>query len=102
MIHFVDINDWTIIFLKSVFLLWWYQVFMVDFGYSETIQTSELRNLKKHLSQSGAFSFLCHLAEVVPAGDQSMWSRTACEFMVEETHNKKLYIKKKVRVGCLL
>eukprot|EP00105_Crassostrea_gigas_P034958 XP_019919106.1 PREDICTED: RING finger protein 17 isoform X8 [Crassostrea gigas] len=71
------------------------EVFMVDFGYSETIQTSELRNLKKHLSQSGAFSFLCHLAEVVPAGDQSMWSRTACEFMVEETHNKKLYIKKK-------
>jgi hypothetical protein len=74
------------------------QVFLVDYGYEETVQTSELRSLRKDFSQSAAFSFLCHLADVVPAGDQSTWSRTACEFMLDETHNKKLFIKKKVRV----
>ncbi|XP_061195891.1 RING finger protein 17-like isoform X2 [Saccostrea echinata] len=71
------------------------EVFLVDFGFKETIQTSELRSLRKDFSQDAAFSFLCHLAEVVPAGDQSTWSRTACEFMLEETQDKKLYIKKK-------
>ncbi|XP_062602019.1 RING finger protein 17-like, partial [Saccostrea cucullata] len=71
------------------------EVFLVDFGFTETIQTSELRSLRKDFSQDAAFSFLCHLAEVVPAGDQSTWSRTACEFMLEETQGKKLYIKKK-------
>ncbi|XP_056016210.1 RING finger protein 17-like isoform X2 [Ostrea edulis] len=71
------------------------EVFLVDFGFQETVQTSELRSLRKDFSQSAAFSFPCHLADVVPAGDQSNWSRTACEFMLDETRSKKLYIKKK-------
>nr|XP_022292973.1 RING finger protein 17-like isoform X3 [Crassostrea virginica] len=71
------------------------EVFLVDYGSSETIQFSELRCLRKDFSHYPAFSILCHLAEVVPAGDQSTWSRTACEFMMEETQQQKLFIKKK-------
>ncbi|KAK3578563.1 hypothetical protein CHS0354_025278 [Potamilus streckersoni] len=71
------------------------EVFMVDYGFTDTVSSSCLRQLTKVLKGPRCFAFRCHLADLVPAGDSKKWSHTASEYMMEVMKKKKLYIAKK-------
>lgn len=71
---------------------------MLDYGFSEMISTSNLRQVMKQYRKNRAFTFGCKLAGVTPAGGMKDWSKTACEFMEDNITNKKLFLNQ--RVSC--
>lgn len=70
------------------------EVLLLDYGYTDVLNTSELLPLTKEFMQDKAFAIRCHLANVRPAGGEN-WSKTASEFMNDEVQNHKCYIIKK-------
>ena len=72
------------------------QVFMLDYGFTEIVTTSNIRNILRQFRKERAFSFCCHLADLIPAGGMNEWSKTAIELMKSEIQNKKLYLHKRV------
>lgn len=98
MLHLVHCNE---VFIKlTAFItsdLYICQVFMLDYGFSEIVNTSNLRSILRQYRKQRCFSFRCHIGGLTPAGGMKDWSRTACEFMQDQIVNKKLIIKKQVR-----
>ena len=56
-----------------------YQVALVDNGSEISVSQKELWVLPASCLSTPGFALRCHLANVVPAGDITKWSRTACE-----------------------
>ncbi|KAL4233198.1 Ring finger protein [Mactra antiquata] len=71
------------------------EVFMLDYGFTEVITTSNLRQIVRQYRKQRCFAFLCKLADVTPAGGMKEWSKTACEYMQDQTTNRTLLLIKK-------
>ena len=82
------------------FSVFYIQVYMVDYGFTVQVSVKSLRCLTREHLRIDTIGFKCHLADIMPAGDVTKWSRTACEFMLDEMKDKKLFVKK--RVGSLV
>jgi len=51
----------------------------VDYGSETTVTEKDLWVLPSSCASTPGFALRCHLANIVPAGDITKWSRTACE-----------------------
>ena len=75
------------------------QVVMLDYGYRDSLKSSQLRPLEEGFLSQSSFCLRCHLIDIQPAGDITKWSRTACEYLVELLARATCFIKQKV---CIL
>ena len=75
-----------------------FQVHLVDFGHTDTVPASRLQPLKKSHGAAECFAERCHLADLLPAGssDRTKWSNTAKEFVLNQVHGKRLFVKLEV------
>ncbi|CAH1798876.1 unnamed protein product [Owenia fusiformis] len=72
------------------------EVFMVDYGYIDTLPLTETRVLANSDDQPHCFCIRCHLSDICAAGDKNSWSRTACEALGDVVRaNPELYIVNK-------
>jgi len=55
------------------------QVVLVDYGSEVTVTEKDLRDVPGSCASTPGFALRCHLADIMPAGDITKWSRTACE-----------------------
>ena len=55
------------------------QVALVDDGSEVTVGKEDVRVLPSGCAMTPGFALRCHLADIMPAGDITKWSRTACE-----------------------
>ena len=78
-----------------------FQVHLVDFGHTDTVPASRLQPLKKTYGAMECFAERCHLADLLPAGttDRTKWSNTAKEFVLNQVHGKRLFVKLEVPLG---
>lgn len=74
------------------------QVLLLDYGYTDTIKTSGLRRLDNSFVLCPRQAIRCHLGNIIPAGDITKWSQTACELLISIVLNKTLHIIVKVSV----
>jgi len=51
----------------------------VDYGSEASVTEKDLWHLPASCASAPGFALRCHLADIVPAGDVTKWSRTACE-----------------------
>ncbi|XP_025098340.1 tudor domain-containing protein 1-like isoform X2 [Pomacea canaliculata] len=73
-----------------------FEVFLVDYGFTDIISRSQLRLLLKKHGENECFAERCHLAGIQSAGssDPSKWTSTAREFMMKQiTQGKQLFVK---------
>ncbi|GAB1609944.1 finger 17 isoform X2 [Argonauta hians] len=71
------------------------QVFFLDFGRTEIVQISNMRMLAAKFMAYSSHAMKCHLAGYMPAGDKKEWSKTACEFAVDELRGNRYFAVKK-------
>jgi len=69
---------------------------MLDYGFSEVLNTNNLRSILHQFRKPRCFSFCCKLAGLIPAGGMKEWSKTACEYMQDLITNMKLLLAKRV------
>lgn len=69
---------------------------MLDYGFTEVVSASYLRPIIHQHKQQRCFALLCTLADLTPAGGMKEWSKTACEYMQDQTTNRRMYLVKKV------
>jgi len=55
------------------------QVALVDYGSEITVGEKDMWALPSSCAMTPGFALRCHLADIMPAGDITKWSRTACE-----------------------
>jgi len=51
----------------------------VDYGSETTVNAKDVWVLPGSCTMTEGFALRCHLADIMPAGDITKWSRTACE-----------------------
>ena len=51
----------------------------MDAGSEATVTEKDLWFLPPSCTSTAGFALRCHLADIMPAGDITKWSRTACE-----------------------
>jgi len=54
-------------------------VALVDYGSEVTVTENSVWVLPSSCATTPGFALRCHLADIVPAGDITKWTRTACE-----------------------
>ena len=55
------------------------QVALVDYGWEVAVGEKDVWVLPSSCAMTPGFALRCHLADIVPAGDITKWSQTACE-----------------------
>jgi len=68
------------------------QVYLFDFGQSETLPSSQLRTLASYHKSLPCGAVRCHFGDVTPAGDKYKWSRTACEALTMMVASKTFFV----------
>ncbi|GFR13574.1 RING finger protein 17 [Trichonephila clavata] len=59
------------------------KIHYVDYGNTEILEMKHLRKLLAKFSEDKSFSVLCHLDGIIPAGDSSKWSHSACDYFLQ-------------------
>jgi Tudor domain len=57
------------------------QVALLDYGIEDELTAADLVSIPESFVAPPCFALSCHLAEIMPAGDITKWSRTACEML---------------------
>ncbi|XP_064488193.1 RING finger protein 17-like isoform X2 [Ornithodoros turicata] len=71
------------------------EVHLVDTGDDVTLPKESLAPIPASLTEQPPFAHKCHLAEIIPAGGSSNWSKTSMEFFEELVHKADgMYIRK--------
>jgi hypothetical protein len=69
----------------------------LDYGVVEELPASELMAVPESFTTAAGYALCCHLADIMPAGDITKWSRTACEMLTSVlVKQKKCYVIPKV------
>ena len=91
-------TGWTV---TGVYVGLW-QVYMLDYGYTDTLNDLQLRPLNPTHAAVQCFAERCHLVNLMPAGstDRNKWSITAREFILKEISDHNLFVKLEVLITC--
>jgi len=78
------------------------QVSLVDYGTEARVSEKDLWLLPSSCASTPGFALRCHLDSIVPAGDITRWSQTACETLQKKlTIPAACFLVPKVRFSCL-
>ena len=81
---------WMCIY-RYIFICFSFQVFFIDYGYEKIVPVSNVRTLKASFVNDASFALKCYLSGYIPAGGNSDWTHTACEYTLEELRGKKIF-----------